>query len=169
MCRLPLVHAGLTALVDHAPTVAQQDVVRRQSHRLEQFHTRDRRRAGAVDDHPDVVNPPIGQMHCVHQARSGDDRGAVLVIVEDGDVHQFPQAGLDDETVRCLDIFKVHAAKAGAKIAHALHECVDVRGIDLQIDAVDVCEPLEEDSLALHHRLRAKRTEIPKPQHGCAV
>ena len=41
-----------------------------------------------------------GQVERVDQAGGGDDRGAVLVVVEDRDVHQLAQALLDDEAAR---------------------------------------------------------------------
>ena len=41
-----------------------------------------------------------GEVERVDQAGGGDDRRAVLVVVEDRDVHQLAQALLDDEAVR---------------------------------------------------------------------
>ena len=41
----------------------------------------------------------------------GDDRGAVLVVVEHRDVHQFAQPLLDDEAVRSLDVLQIDAAE----------------------------------------------------------
>ena len=48
----------------------------------------------------------------------GDDGGAVLVVVEDRDVHQLAQALLDDEAFRRLDVLEVDAAEGRAEIAH---------------------------------------------------
>src|SRR3546814_15042358 len=53
--------------------------------------------------------------------------------------------------------------------AHAVHELVDVAGVDLEVDAVDVGETLEQHRLAFHHRLRGLRTEIAEAEHGGAV
>lgn len=43
-----------------------------------------------------------------------------LVIVEDGNIHQFLEAVFDDEALGCLDILKIDAAKGGAKEGTAL-------------------------------------------------
>ena len=51
MGRLPLVHALLAALIDHALGVAQDGVVVRQADGLDELQAGDRRRAGAVHDH----------------------------------------------------------------------------------------------------------------------
>ena len=42
-------------------------------------------------------------------------------------------------------------------------------GVDLEVDAVDVGEALEQDGLAFHHRLGAERAQIAQAQHGGAV
>ena len=105
----------------------------------------------------------------VDEAGGGDDRGAVLVVVEDRDVHQLAQALLDDEAFRRLDVFEIDAAEAGAEVAHAIDELVDVPGVDLQIDGIDVGEALEQHRLAFHHRLGGQRAQIAQAQDRGAV
>ena len=78
------------------------------------------------------------QLQRVDQRRRRDDGGAVLVVVEDRDIHDLAQALLDDEALRSLDVLEVDAAESGAQEAHAVDELVDILGVDLQIDAVDV-------------------------------
>ena len=56
-----------------------------------------------------------GEVQRVDQAGGGDDRGAVLVVVEDRDVHQLAQALLDDEAVRRLDVLEIDAAEGRAE------------------------------------------------------
>ena len=99
----------------------------------------------------------------------GDDGGAVLVVVEDRNVHQLAQALLDDEAFRRLDVLEVDAAEGGPRIAHAVDELVDVLGVDLEVDAVDVGEALEQHRLAFHHRLGGERAEVAQAQHRGAV
>ena len=108
-------------------------------------------------------------MQRVDQAGGGDDRRAVLVVVEHRDVHQFAQALLDDEAIRRLDVLEIDAAERGAEIAHAIDELVDVLGVDLEVDRIDVGEALEEDRLAFHHRLRGERAEIAEAENSGAV
>ena len=39
----------------------------------------------------------------------------------------------------------------------------------LEVEHVDVGEPLEEDRLPLHHRLAGERADVAQPEHGRAV
>ena len=103
------------------------------------------------------------------QAGRRDDRGAVLVVMEDRDVHQLAQALLDDEAFRRLDVLEVDAAEGRAEIAHAVDELVRVLGVDLEVDGVDVGEALEQHRLAFHHRLGGERAEIAEAEDRGAV
>ena len=124
--------------------------------------------AGAVDHQLGVAQFAAGQVAGVDQPGRGDDRGAVLVVVEHRDVHQFAQPLLDDEAFRRLDVLQVDAAEAGQE-ADGVDDLVDVFRVDLQVDAVDVGEALEQRDLAFHHRLRGDRAEIAEAEHGGAV
>ena len=166
---LPLVHALGAALVDDALGVAEDGVLVRHAHRLDELDAGDRRRAGAVHHHLDVLDVAPGEVQRVDQAGRRHDRRAVLVVVEDRDVHQLAQALLDDEALRRFDVLEVDAAEGRPEIAHAVHELVDVLGVDLEVDAVDVGEALEQDGLALHHRLAGQRPDVAQAQHGRAV
>ena len=73
-----------------------------------------------------------GQMQRVDQAGGGDDGGAVLVVMEDRDVHQFAQALLDHEAFRRLDVFQIDAAPAGAQQLHAIDDLVGILGSTLR-------------------------------------
>ena len=99
----------------------------------------------------------------------GDDRGAVLVVMEHRDVQQFAQPLLDDEALRRLDVFEIDAAPALAEQLHAIDEFVRVLGRDFEIDGIDVGEALEQDRLAFHHRLGRERAEIAEAEDGGAV
>ena len=139
------------------------------AHRLQQFDAGDGGGAGAVDDELRVVQRAAGQVAGIDQPGGGDDGGAVLVVVEDGDVHQLAQALLDDEAFRRLDVLEVDAAEGRAEIADAVDELVDVLRVDAQVDAVDVGEAFEQGDLALHHRLAGQRAQIAEAEDGGAV
>ena len=47
----------------------------------------------------------------VQQSGAGDDRGAVLIVVKDRNLHRPPQLFLDDKTLRRFDVFQVDAAE----------------------------------------------------------
>ena len=111
MRRLPLVEVG-ARLVDHALAVAHDDMVAAHAHRLDQLGAGDRGGAGAVHHDADVAELALGQLAGVDQARGGDDRGAVLVVVEHRNVHPLAQRLLDDEAVGRGNVLEVDAAEA---------------------------------------------------------
>ena len=167
--RLPLVHAVGAALVDDAPGVAHDDVLGLEAEALHQFDAGDGRGAGAVDHQLAVLDPAPGEVTRIDQAGGRDDGGAVLVVVEDGDVHDLAQALLDDEALGRLDVFQVDTAEARGQEAHAVYQLFGVLGVDAEVDAVDVGEALEQDRLAFHHRLGAERAQVAQAEDGGAV
>ena len=168
MRRLPLVEP-FAALVDHALAVAHDDMVVRHAHRLDQLGAGDRGGAGAVHHHLDVLHPAAGEVAGVDQPGGADDRGAVLVVVHDRDVHALAKGLLDDEAFRGGDVLEVDAAEARLHQSDRLDELVGILGIELDVDRIDVGEALEEDRLALHHRLGGERAEIAEAEDGGAV
>ncbi len=65
----------------------------------------------AVEHHLDFGDILFHQLQRVEQRRAGDDCGAMLIIVEDGNVHRFLQSLFDVEAFRRLDILEVDTAK----------------------------------------------------------
>ena len=61
-----------------------------------------RARARAVEDHPHLVDALARHFQRIQQRRAGDDRRAVLVVVEDRNLHRPPQLFLDDESTPAL-------------------------------------------------------------------
>ena len=154
----------MTPLRSHMMTLSCRD-----AHALDQFGAGDRRRAGAVHHHLDVAELAAGQEAGVDQARGGDDRGAVLVVVEDRDVHPLLQRLLDDEAVGRGDILEVDPAEARLEQFDRVDEALAVLGRDLDVDRIDVGEALEQHRFAFHHRLRRKRAEIAEAEDRGAV
>jgi len=73
-----------------------------------------RRGARASKDDLDVRELFVGDVHRVQQRGAGDDRGAVLVVVEYRDVHLLAQPALDLETLRGGDVLDVDPPKVGS-------------------------------------------------------
>ena len=46
---------------------------------------------------------------------------------------------------------------------------VGIGGVDLQVEDIDVGEPLEQNRLSLHHRLPGKRPDVPQAENGSPV
>ena len=141
----------------------------RHAHAFEKLDTGDGSGAGPVRHHPDVRNVASGQVKRVDQACRRDDGGAVLVVMEDRNLEALAKLLLDDETFRRLDILEIDAAEARRKHGHGLDEFLGVLRIDLEIEPVDIGELLEQDGLALHHRLRRGGADIAKAENGRAV
>src|SRR6202451_7834 len=133
MRRLPLVHAFLTTAIDNALRIAQNDVGGLESRRLDQVETGDAGGAGAVADEPRRLNVTPGHMHGVDHARGRDDRGAVLIVMKDGNVHHLAQALLDVEALRRLDVLEIDPPERGPEIFYSVEELVRILGSDLQV------------------------------------
>src|SRR3546814_10074658 len=103
-----------------------------------EFSAGHRRGPGPVHDHFQVFEIASGQVRGIDDTRSGDDRSAVLVIVEYGNVHTLAQRLLDDEAFWCLDVFKVDAAETRLQQFHRGNEAFDIFGCKLEVDGIDV-------------------------------
>jgi hypothetical protein len=68
-----------------------------------------------------------------------------------------------------LDVLQIDAAEGGFQRGDHLDEAVGILGVDLEVEHVDAGELLEQDRLALHHRLGGQRADIAQAQHGGAV
>src|SRR3546814_17540588 len=73
------------------------------------------RRARAVDDDLDILEITVRQIAGIDNPGRSDDSGAVLVVMEHGDVHSFAQRLLDHEAFGRLDILQIDAAEAGLR------------------------------------------------------
>ena len=129
----------------------------------------DRGRARAREDDLHVLELLAGELERVQERGGGDDRGAVLVVVEDGDLHPRLELLLDVEALGRLDVLEVDAAERGLEAGDALDELVGVLLVDFDVEHVDVGEPLEEDGLAFHDGLAAERADVAEAEHGGAV
>src|SRR3546814_9694332 len=76
----------------------------------------------------------------------GDDRGAVLVVMEHRNVHPLPQRLLDDEAFGALDVLKVDPAEARLHQFDRVDEAIDILGLEFEVDRVDIGEALEQRS-----------------------
>ena len=101
-------------------------------------------------------------MQCVNNASGGYDRGAMLVIMENWNIHTFAQLLFDDKTFRRLDVFKIDAAKSGRQHCNRLDKFFWVSGVKFQINAINIGKFLEQNRLAFHHWFGGCRADITK-------
>ena len=163
------VHLLGAALVDDALDVGDEDVLALQAEGDQQIEAGERRGAGARDRHLDAADVLADQLQAVEDRRRDDDRRAVLVVVEDRDLHALAQLALDDEALRRLDVLQVDAAEGRLQRRDDVDDPVGVGGVDLDVEHVDAGEFLEQAALALHHRLAGERPDVAEAQHRRAV
>ena len=132
------------------------------------------RQASAAAPAPDVTILMssivlAGEFQPVEHRGGDDDRGAVLVVVEDRNAHPRLQPLLDLEAFRRLDVLEIDAAEGRLERRDRLDHALDFRRVDLDVEDVDAGEFLEQHRLAFHHRLGGERADIAEAEHGRAV
>ena len=130
--------------MQHALGIAGDDVLAPHAEGQQKVDAGDPRGAGAVDDEGRLAQFPLGQVAGVDEGRGGHDRRSMLVVMEDGNIHQLAQAGLDDEALGRLDVFEVDAAEGRAEEADAVDEFLHIFGRDFEVDAVDIGKAFEQ-------------------------
>ena len=105
----------------------------------------------------------------VQQRGAGDDGGAVLVVVEDRDLHRLLQCLLDVEALRRLDVLEIDAAEGGFQQLADLDNLVGIMGVDFDVEHIHVGEAFKEDSLAFHDGLAGEGADISQAEDGGSV
>ena len=100
---------------------------------------------------------------------TGDDGGAVLVVVHDGDVQLFLQPAFNLEALGCFDVFQVDASEGGCDGFDGFDKLVGVFLVHLDVEHVDACVYLEQQSFAFHHGFSRKGSYVAQSQDGGAV
>ena len=93
----------------------------------------------------------------------------MLIIVEDGDLHALAQFALDEEALRCLDVFQVDAAEGRLQRGDDIDQLLRVFFVDLDVKHIDTGKLLEQAGLAFHDGLRGFRADVAQAEHGGAV
>ena len=81
----------------------------------------------------------------------------------------FAQQPFDFKALGRLDVFEVDAAKSRLQRGDGVDQLFDVVAGDFEVEHVDAGEFLEQDGLALHHRLGRERADVAEAEHGGAV
>ncbi|VGP32250.1 hypothetical protein SB00610_01831 [Klebsiella quasipneumoniae subsp. similipneumoniae] len=162
-------HVGLTILIDNAFRIADHDVVLLHPQRHQQVHAGNCRRPGAGDHHPHVGQILLNDAQAVEDRRGADDRRAVLIVVENRNIHPLAQLLLNVETLRRFNIFEVDTAEGRLEGGDDVNEFIRVQLIDFDIKHIDAGEFLKQDAFALHHRLAGQRADVTESQHRGAV
>src|SRR3546814_16529333 len=87
------------------------------------------RRARAVDDDLDILEITVRQIAGIDNPGRSDDSGAVLVVMEHGDVHSFAQRLLDHEAFGRLDILPIEIGRASCRVRVCTYVYIQVVGV----------------------------------------
>ena len=125
--------------------------------------------AGAVQDDVHVLHLFAHHAQGVDEGSGHHDGGAVLVIVEHGDIQLSLQRLFDLKALGALDILQIDAAKGGGNGLAGCDHTGGIVGIDADGEGIHAAELLEQHGLALHHRQTGLGADVTQAQHGGAV
>jgi hypothetical protein len=126
-------------------------------------------RAHAEEDHLEILQPLPDHFGGAVESRKRHDCGAVLIVVEHGDVQLVLEASLDLEADRCRDVLQVDATEAGRdRLAHR-DQFLDAGRAHANGIGVNVGELFEQHRLALHHGQGRLWTEVAEAEDRGAV
>ena len=143
------------AAVQRAVHVADDDVPRALGQQDVRAGRAGRARSG--DHDADVLDPLADDHERVEERGQDDDRGPVLVVVEDGDLELVTQPPLDLEAARRGDVLEVDAAEGRRDGLDDGHDLFDVGGGETEGEGIDAGELAEQQRLALHRRAWPRR------------
>src|SRR5262249_52699089 len=110
-------------------------------------------RARAIENHAHLVDPFAHEFEGIQQSRAGDDGGAMLVIMEDRNLHRAAKLFLDEEALRVAYILQIDAAERRLKQLAGANDFLRISRGKLDIEYVDIRKALEQHRFAFHHRL----------------
>ena len=125
--------------------------------------------AGAGDDDPQLAQRAAGQPGGVLQRRQHHDRGAVLVVVEDGDVQSSRSRSSTSKQRGALMSSRLMPPKEGASrttVSTSASTSVQSRQIGT---ASTFANCLNSSGLALHDRHGGRRPDVSEAEHRGAV
>ena len=163
------VHQLVAALVDHALDVGDPDVLALDADADQQVQARQRGGAGARRHQLDLADVLADDAQRVDHGRRHHDGGAVLVVMHDRDGQALFELPLHLEAFGGLDVLQIDGAEGRLHGGDHVDQPVGVQLVDLHVEDVDAGELLEQDALALHHRLGGQRPDVAQAQHGGAV
>ena len=162
-------HVLFAAHIDHAFGVTDGDVFLAHAEAAPQVKAGDGGGTGTRTHHFDFFDLLADHLEGVEHGRGGDDRGAVLVVVEDRDLHPFLELALDVEAFRGLDVFEVDAAERRLEGGDHVDEFVGVVLRQFDVKNVDPGKFLEEAAFAFHHRLAGQGADVAQAKNGRAI
>src|SRR5690606_22530600 len=118
-----------------------------------EIKTCQRRRSGPRHHYLHLSDFLADDCQPIDESRRDADGRAMLIIMENWNIHALAQLALDMEAFRCLDVLEIDPAKSGLKTGNDVHQLVRILFVDFDVEHIDTCELLEEHGLAFHYRL----------------
>ena len=162
---LVFVHSRLPPLMDHARPVRHDQVFGPDPETQTVPRRGNRRRPRADEHHRRLADVAPRDLERVDQRRPPDDRGAVLVVVKNGDAQRLAERLLDQEALGRADVLEIDAADGRLQQLAETDDFVRVLRVDFDVEDVDPGKLLEEDALALHDRLRRHGPDVAKSEN----
>src|SRR5215204_3829586 len=103
------------------------------------------------------------------QRRRRDNGGAVLVIMENGNIEHSLQRLFYIKAFRCLDIFEVDTTEGRRNCSYDLDDFIRVMGIYFDIEHINVSKFFEQYTFSLHDWLAGECTTVAKPKNGGTI
>ena len=164
------VHQLGAALVDHTGQIGDKNVFAWNTQLHQQPQAGQRCGTGAGGHQLDLLGVFADHLQAVEDGCAHHNSGAMLVVMEDGNIHAFAQFAFDIKAVWRFDVFEVDATKGRLQRRDDVDQLVQVVFfVDLNVKNVDAGKLLEQNALAFHHRLSSERANIAQAQHGRAV
>ena len=129
----------------------------------------DARAACAVDHHMGLADLLAHHPQGVEQGRTHHNGGAVLVVMEHGDIANLLEPALDLKAPGRGDILQVDAAKAAGNQINGAHDLVHILAADADGEGVHPAKGLEQGAFSLHDGHARLRADIPQAQYRRAV
>ena len=127
------------------------------------------RSSGAVKHHAHLADVLSDDFQRIHQRSARDDGRAMLVVVEDWNLHGLAERFLDLKAIGCLDIFQIDSAECGLEQLAELDDFFGIVAVHLDIKHVHVGKALEENGFAFHDGLAGKGSDVAEPEDRRSV
>jgi len=149
--------------------VVEQDLFARNSQTCQEARAPQADRAGPADDRAHPGDLLAGEVEGIEQGRGGHDRRAVEILVKDRDGQRGPRAVVDLQTLGRPDVLEVDSAEGRLEHAHGVDDRPRVIRVQLEIEDVDVRQPLEEQRHPFLDRLGGQGPHVSQARHGGTV
>ena len=93
----------------------------------------------------------------------------MLIIVENRNVKNLFQSGLNLETAGSGNVFQVDAAEGRSNVDHGLDDLFGILGVQADRHGVNASEFFEQNSFSLHDRHGSFGTDIAETQNSASV